>query len=152
MRVSLCSDNSRFRSLLCRIVVGISAFGAIPWIVPISRASGAQTVIFGIAAITGLFALLYRPRRLTVVAEADDITVTDEDGRGTTHFSPADVVHIGLVQNGHILSHPIHSLHFTLVSSHRTFGPLFLADDAVLFIQAELDHLLAASRPPEGNH
>ena len=135
-----------------RIVLGTTAFGALPWLVPISKAAGAQMVIFSIAAVTVIGAFLYRPRRLTVVAGKDDIAIIDEDGRGTIHFSPSEVEHIGLAQSGHILSHPIHWLHLSSGSSYRSLGPLFLSENPPLQLQAELDSLLSALKPSQETH
>ena len=135
-----------------RIVLGIMAFGAIPWLVPTSKAAGAQIVIFSIAAVTAIIAFLYRPRRLTVVAGTDAIAIIDEDGRGTTHFLPSEVEHIGLAPNGHILSHPIYWLRFSAGSSYRSIGPLFLSEHPPLQLQTELDSLLAASKPSQEHH
>ena len=151
MRINVQSDVPRYWRLFALIVGGTVCFGSLPWFVGTAsgRTQGFQTVVFTIAAMTALVAIIYRPRGLTLVGDAVTIEVTDDAGRGAWRFLTSEVCSIRLTPNGHILSHPLYWLCVTLESCERTIGPILLTEHPPLRLQTEIERFLDDLRLPE---
>jgi|GEM_PF-4161181 len=151
MRINVQSDVPRYWRLFALIVVGTVCFGSLPWFVGTAsgRTQGFQAVVFTIAAMTALVAIIYRPRGLTLVGDADTIEVTDDAGRGAWRFLTSEVCSIRLTPNGHILSHPLYWLCVTLESCEQTIGPILLTEHPPLRLQTEIERFLDDLRLPE---